>query len=291
MGSLSILKILRPWQWIKNTVVFTVFIGAGLTSTHEFINLTYSFLGMCLIASAGYIINDFADKKMDALHPHKKNRPIADGSITTLNAVLLMLTLLTTGLFVLIQINFSVLVLGILYFLISISYTYFLKYKKYVDSLSITILFLLRAYIGSQTINVDISIYLFLFITTSSLMVSISKKISILSNTEVKHVYKNYLMEKYDVKNLVYLFNVLSISSLIIYSSWLFGKLENFYFLNFILLFLSGFSLNQIFKTILKNSLDSKMEDISKDFFQNQVILINILIVACLTFYIIYINN
>lgn len=291
MSSLSIFKILRPWQWIKNTVVFTVFIGAGLTSTHEFINLTYSFLGMCLIASAGYIINDFADKKMDALHPHKKNRPIADGSITTLNAVLLMLTLLTTGLFVLIQINFSVLVLGILYFLISISYTYFLKYKKYVDSLSITILFLLRAYIGSQTINVDISIYLFLFITASSLMISISKKISILSNTEVKHAYKNYLMEKYDVKNLVYLFNVLSISSLIIYSSWLFGKLENFYFLNFTLLFLSGFSLNKTFKTILKNSLDSKMEDISKDFFQNQVILINVLIVACLTFYIIYINN
>ena len=33
-------------KWIKNTVVFTVFIGAGLTSTHDY-KLNLFFLGMC----------------------------------------------------------------------------------------------------------------------------------------------------------------------------------------------------------------------------------------------------
>ena len=114
------------------------------------------------------MINDLVDKKIDINHPTKKARPIASGSISKGNlisnnnlAYCECCNIFTSKLYCYI--------LGFTYFLLSASYTYFLKFTKYFDSISISIMFLLRAYVGSRAVDIEISIYLFLFILTSSL--------------------------------------------------------------------------------------------------------------------------
>ncbi len=138
----NIIKTLRPWQWVKNLIVFTVFFGAGLKDINNLVSLFIVFFGLSFISSAGYVINDLVDKKIDINHPTKKARPIASGSISQRQSLFLITTLLIVSAAIFLQVNFIVTVLGFIYLLLSASYTYFLKFTKYFDSISISIMFL-----------------------------------------------------------------------------------------------------------------------------------------------------
>ena len=124
----NIIKTLRPWQWVKNLIVFTVFFGAGLKDINNLVSLFIVFFGLSFISSAGYVINDLVDKKIDINHPTKKARPIASGSISQRQSLFLITTLLIVSAAIFLQVNFIVTVLGFIYLLLSASYTYFLKF-------------------------------------------------------------------------------------------------------------------------------------------------------------------
>ncbi len=287
----NIIKTLRPWQWVKNLIVFTVFFGAGLKDVNNLVSLFIVFFGLSFISSAGYVINDLVDKKIDINHPTKKARPIASGSISQRQSLFLITTLLIVSAAIFLQVNFIVTFLGFTYFLLSASYTYFLKFTKYFDSISISIMFLLRAYVGSRAVDIEISIYLFLFILTSSFMLGICKKVSILSNLAIMNSYKEYLKKNYSKSSLITTYKICLWCSIFIYEGWLTSKIEIFTPFIYLILFTSAISLYYIFQYILKNSLDGKMEDISYDLFKSFPVLLNIVFIIYISYYTIYINN
>ena len=287
----NIIKTLRPWQWVKNLIVFTVFFGAGLKDVNNLVSLFIVFFGLSFISSAGYVINDLVDKKIDINHPTKKARPIASGSIPQRQSLFLITTLLIVSAAIFLQVNFIVTFLGFTYFLLSASYTYFLKFTKYFDSISISIMFLLRAYVGSRAVDIEISIYLFLFILTSSFMLGICKKVSILSNLAIMNSYKEYLKNNYSKSSLITTYKICLWCSIFIYEGWLTSKIEIFTPFIYLILFTSAISLYYIFQYILKNSLDGKMEDISYDLFKSFPVLLNIVFIIYISYYTIYINN
>ena len=287
----NIIKTLRPWQWVKNLIVFTVFFGAGLKDVNNLVSLFIVFFGLSFISSAGYVINDLVDKKIDINHPTKKARPIASGSISQRQSLFLITTLLIVSAAIFLQVNFIVTFLGFTYFLLSASYTYFLKFTKYFDSISISIMFLLRAYVGSRAVDIEISIYLFLFILTSSFMLGICKKVSILSNLAIMNSYKEYLKNNYSKSSLITTYKICLWCSIFIYEGWLTSKIEIFTPFTYLILFTSAISLYYIFQYILKNSLDGKMEDISYDLFKSFPVLLNIVFIIYISYYTIYINN
>jgi len=287
----NIIKTLRPWQWVKNLIVFTVFFGAGLKDVNNLVSLFIVFFGLSFISSAGYVINDLVDKKIDINHPTKKARPIASGSISQRQSLFLITTLLIVSAAIFLQVNFIVTFLGFTYFLLSASYTYFLKFTKYFDSISISIMFLLRAYVGSRAVDIEISIYLFLFILTSSFMLGICKKVSILSNLAIMNSYKEYLKNNYSKSSLITTYKICLWCSIFIYEGWLTSKIEIFTPFIYLILFTSAISLYYIFQYILKNSLDGKMEDISYDLFKSFPVLLNIVFIIYISYYTIYINN
>ena len=45
------------------------------------LNVVWAFIAFCLATSGTYIFNDIMDAKRDRLHPIKKNRPIAKGTL------------------------------------------------------------------------------------------------------------------------------------------------------------------------------------------------------------------
>ncbi len=287
----NIIKTLRPWQWVKNLIVFTVFFGAGLKDVNNLVSLFIVFFGLSFISSAGYVINDLVDKKIDINHPTKKARPIASGSISQRQSLFLITTLLIVSATIFLQVNFIVTFLGFTYLLLSASYTYFLKFTKYFDSISISIMFLLRAYVGSRAVDIEISIYLFLFILTSSFMLGICKKVSILSNLAIMNSYKEYLKNNYSKSSLIATYKICLWCSIFIYEGWLTSKIEIYTPFIYLILFTSAISLYYIFQYILKNSLDGKMEDISYDLFKSFPVLLNIVFIIYISYYTIYINN
>ena len=78
---INILKIIRPYQWVKNILVFIPMLMAHQLTINNFILSIKAFIIFSLIASSIYVINDIVDVESDKKHPYKKYRPLAAGLI------------------------------------------------------------------------------------------------------------------------------------------------------------------------------------------------------------------
>ncbi len=124
---LALFKTMRPRQWVKNGIVFTALIfDVKLFIPEYFWRTVLAFVLLCLLSSAVYLINDLADVEKDRLHPTKRYRPIAAGSlpknVAVVAAVLLPVVALG-GAFVL---GFWFGALSLLYFVLNLPVLIFL---------------------------------------------------------------------------------------------------------------------------------------------------------------------
>ena len=93
----------------------------GLSLVNDFGNnysqfalyLIYFFLGSMLMRSAGCIVNDILDRKFDILVKRTKNRPIASGKISVNLSLLYVIILCSLSFLILIQFNFTTILLGL----------------------------------------------------------------------------------------------------------------------------------------------------------------------------------
>jgi len=69
---LSVLKLLRPHQYIKNGFVFLGVIFSGQWDQTTLMSAGLAFLAFCVIASSVYVMNDILDVEADRKHPTKK---------------------------------------------------------------------------------------------------------------------------------------------------------------------------------------------------------------------------
>ena len=80
---LSLVRLMRPHQWLKNVFVF-----AGLMFSQSWgdgplvARILLTFAAFCCVSSAVYILNDWRDRASDALHPTKFKRPLASGAVS-----------------------------------------------------------------------------------------------------------------------------------------------------------------------------------------------------------------
>ena len=80
----AILKSSRPHQWVKNLF----FVGAPLVFARKIdeigpvLHTAVVVTGFCLISSAVYLFNDIVDVEKDRVHPLKRLRPIASGTLS-----------------------------------------------------------------------------------------------------------------------------------------------------------------------------------------------------------------
>ena len=108
----------------------------GLTLGNDFsdnnlIYLTYTayfFLGSILMRSAGCIVNDILDRKYDILVDRTKNRPIASGKISTKLGLIYVIILCFIAFLILIQFNFTTILLGLASMPFAFSYPLMKRY-------------------------------------------------------------------------------------------------------------------------------------------------------------------
>lgn len=173
----EILQSMRPYQWYKNLVIFIAIIFSyNLFNPVMWERSILAFVAFCLISGSVYIINDVKDVEKDRLHPKKKSRPIAAGALPTRTALLIAILLLTVSLSTSFFVSRPLGYIGLIYIIINLLYTFYLKYIALIDVMVVGIGFVLRAIAGSLVINVQVSPWLVLCVFLLALVLAFGKR-------------------------------------------------------------------------------------------------------------------
>lgn len=170
-------SLLRVRQWVKNLfLVIPTFFAGNILNVEYIAVLIPGILSFCCIASGIYIINDYRDRHIDRLHPKKKFRPLAIGSITTPVALVTALFLLLTGIGMAAYLNWTFFWFAFTYFIINVAYSAGLKNISIIDLLLVSSGFLIRIYAGGVLTDVAISHWLAIMVFLLALLLVVAKR-------------------------------------------------------------------------------------------------------------------
>jgi len=163
-GLITWIKALRVYQWLKNLLVLV-----PLLTAHRFFDLDSiidagaAFLAFGLCASGVYLLNDLLDLTPDRMHPRKRKRPFAAGTLPLLHG-LLMAPLITLAGFAL-ALACSPAFAGVLlcYYVMTLSYSLKLKRIVMIDVVLLAALYTVRIIGGAVAINSELSFWLLAF--------------------------------------------------------------------------------------------------------------------------------
>jgi len=157
----DIVRLLRPMQWSKNSVVFAALIfSKHLLDPHYLLLVTLGALCFCMVASGAYVMNDLRDCERDRQHPLKALRPLPSGRVRQTTAVLLALFLVICGIGSAIALSTDFAIVVGLYFALQVAYTFALKDIVILDVMAIAAGFVMRASAGGVVIDVPVSPWL-----------------------------------------------------------------------------------------------------------------------------------
>lgn len=159
------LKALRIHQWSKNLLLFVPLILA-----HQYDDLSVlartcvGFVGLGLLASGTYLLNDLSDVDADRIHATKSNRAIARGAIAAQTALAAAFFLIMSGLAVgLLGCGPAFFALQIVYLVLTVSYSLRLKKVAMLDVSVLGGLYTLRVFMGTALVGTETSPWLLAF--------------------------------------------------------------------------------------------------------------------------------
>jgi len=219
---------LRIKHWVKNLFLFAAPFFGGVLFRDSTLYLTLpAFVSFSLCASAVYIINDIVDIKNDLLHPTKSKRPVASGAVSKKNAVLVALMLTVTSSFISFRISPNFFGFIVLYFLIQMAYSIYLKHIPVADIFCVASGFVIRVLAGGAAFNVEVSRWLFLTMFMISLMLASGKRIgeAVLLNVNAQAHRKS--LDFYSVATLNEILLISSSGALIAYALYTVEQFSN----------------------------------------------------------------
>jgi 4-hydroxybenzoate polyprenyltransferase len=175
-----------------------------------------------MLSGSEYIVNDVLDAESDRKHPEKCKRPIASGRLKASRALLFSTLLMFAALGGAYIINMQFFIISVIYFLLMLSYSIFLKRLVIVDMLLISIGFVLRAVAGCFAINVLISPWLIICAFLLALFLALGRRRHelILLGTDVASHRKT--LEFYSVELLDHMINIITATLIMSYSLYTF---------------------------------------------------------------------
>jgi decaprenyl-phosphate phosphoribosyltransferase len=194
----AVIISLRPYQWIKNLAIYLAILFTGhLFDENYFLITTAGFLVFCLLSSASYMLNDIADVAHDRLHPMKKKRPIASGKLPINTAFQISTSLFIFALAGAFLINKNFFFVSLIFTLLHLTYSFFLKKHPPLDILAIATSFVLRTLAGETLTGFHIPIWLIFSIIFLALFIASGKRRSELlkKGEETRPALKQYRQE------------------------------------------------------------------------------------------------
>ncbi len=215
---------MRPRQWTKNIFVLAALVfDRQLTNPTAFARSIAGMLLFCLLSSAVYFLNDIMDVESDRAHPTKRNRPIASGKLSipvaiTMTVILLLITIpasffLSTG--------FGI--IAVVYFLINIAYSAWLKHIPLIDVLIVASCYVIRVAAGVSLIVVErFSPWLYIVTTLFALYIGFGKRRSELALLTTEAKTHRRVLDGYTIPFLDQLITIVSGTTVIAYSLYTF---------------------------------------------------------------------
>lgn len=172
-----LLKLCRVHQYTKNAFVFApLFFAAEFQNAATLLQVCYAFVGYCMVASSIYIFNDLRDIEEDRLHPKKKLRPLAAGTVTPKTALTLAAILVTGGIAGIWLLVPKVLPLIGFYIVMNLAYSLKLKHYSLVDITVISLGFVIRLYVGGLAANLPLSEWIVIITFLLALFLALAKR-------------------------------------------------------------------------------------------------------------------
>lgn len=174
----SYLRLMRPHQYSKNAFIwFPLFFGHKAHDLLAELRTLATFAFFCLMASGVYIINDLKDIEADRRHPMKRNRVLAAGKVSRVEAIILSVVSISLSLVAAIILfeRRMCLILGA-YLLLNIAYSFRLKRMAIIDVVCIAVGFVLRVLAGGVAAEVWPSHWLVLMTFLLALFLALAKR-------------------------------------------------------------------------------------------------------------------
>jgi decaprenyl-phosphate phosphoribosyltransferase len=175
----ALLKEARPKQWTKNVLVFAAPGAAGVFfHAHPFLRALAAFALFCMVSAATYFLNDALDVDADRLHPVKRHRPIAAGTISVPFALATAAVLGLGGIALGFVLRAQLGVVLLVYLGLQLAYSTWLKHVPIYDLTCVAAGFVLRAVAGAVAVPVSISEWFLMVTTFGSLLMVTGKRLA-----------------------------------------------------------------------------------------------------------------
>lgn len=178
-GSGIWLKALRMHQWLKNLLIFIPLLAAHQLGSEMLVQGLLAFVLFGLCASSVYLLNDLLDMPDDRRHPSKRHRPFASGRLSLKLGILAIPALLIfafAGAAILMPWVFTGVLL--LYYLITLSYSLWLKRHMAIDVIVLALLYTLRILAGAAAVGLPLTVWMLAFSMFMFLSLALVKRYS-----------------------------------------------------------------------------------------------------------------
>jgi 4-hydroxybenzoate polyprenyltransferase len=173
----AVLRLLRPKQWTKGLLVFAAPLFTGrITEPAAIRACLIAFVGIALLSSAVYVLNDACDRERDRNHPIKKNRPLASGAVSMPVAAAVGIVCAVLGFGACATLGRGAIATVGVYAALQVGYNLALKHVAVADVFLLASGYVLRAALGAAAIHVGVSGWLFLCTGFLALLVGIGKR-------------------------------------------------------------------------------------------------------------------
>jgi len=277
--------LFRYWQWLKNILIFIPLFLTDFTKTNLLIDHLVLFVLFSFFVSSTYILNDIKDFKEDRKHPSKNKRPIASGQVSQSESIFLSAFLFFTTIYLTYYFyGLDIFNLFLGYLLLTIFYSYKLKYIIFLDGFSVSFMYIIRLLIGGQLSEITISIQLTFYVFFLSMIIFYLKKNSILN----KNNYTNRIKESIKLQNSRLPISVILNGLLIILNIslmlWMVEFIDSKQDFLFAFLFITLHIL--LLKDLISLSQKGLIEDLAKDVFSFKNVKIKI--IFTFTFFVLF---
>ena len=221
---IDIIRSMRPRQWPKNAFVFVALLfDRKLFDLNSLLPVLGTFVLLCLMSGAVYLMNDLADIESDRQHPTKRNRPLPSGRLNPrvagAAAVLLAVFSLVAGYLL----KWELAAILLLYLVTQIAYTFRLKHVVLIDVLTIAAGFVLRIAAGVVVIEVErFSPWLYIFGGFLALFMALGKRrheLVLLGGEAANH---RAILDDYNLDLIDRLQSIVTTSAVVSYSLYTF---------------------------------------------------------------------
>jgi len=195
----TLLKCIRVHQWAKNGLIGLVPLLTFTAMTVPLaINVFFGFFAFSFLASATYILNDLVDLPNDRKHASKSRRPLAAGKVSVPAGFVIMALSVLASILCLLFLPPEFALVLLTYFVLTVSYTFFLKRIAIIDVIMLAGLFTIRVLGGAVLVAQPISTWLLNFVASFFLSLALVKRYTEVRKKEASAVLLGRGYEKDD---------------------------------------------------------------------------------------------